>query len=465
MLSKIQSSLAKLLAPGERLLIGVSGGSDSVALLDALVQSGWRPHVCHLNHKLRGAESDADAEFVRDLARRYELAVTIAERDVAAMAAQEKVSLEDAARHARHGFFSDAARRTGVHKLALAHTADDQVETLLLRLLRGTGAPGLVGIWPERQIGVLRVVRPMLGVRRTEVLEYLRAQGLKFREDSSNSDVRFTRNRVRHELLPLLEREFNPAIREVLLRTAEILRDEDSYLTRHVMEAFYSTVCRDDVVNVKALADYPVAVQRRLLRSWLGAEDGNGPHFAFEQIEAIRELAQSESPSAQLDLPDDLVVYREYEELKKARRADLEPVQGRWQLNLEGETVIRELEVTMVCHPEPVEGSQDGKAGALRFAQGGKQSECFDADTLGTAPSIRTWQEGDRFQPLGMHEEKKLQDFFVDEKIPRLQRGRVPLVCASDGRIAWVVGHRLADPFKVTDTTRRVLRLRMKSGC
>jgi tRNA(Ile)-lysidine synthase len=138
MLSKIQSSLAKLLAPGERLLIGVSGGSDSVALLDALVQSGWRPHVCHLNHKLRGAESDADAEFVRDLARRYELAVTIAERDVAAMAAQEKVSLEDAARHARHGFFSDAARRTGVHKLALAHTADDQVETLLLRLLRRT---------------------------------------------------------------------------------------------------------------------------------------------------------------------------------------------------------------------------------------------------------------------------------------------------------------------------------------
>ena len=179
---------------------------------------------------------------------------------------------EDGARRARHEFFAKVAAQTGIQKLALAHTADDQVETFLLRLLRGAGVPGLVGIWPERQLGKLRVILPMLKVRRTEVLEYLSAQGLKYREDASNADTRFTRNRIRHELLPLLERDFNPAIREVLLHTAEILRDEDFYLLHHVAQRFYMTVCQNDAVNVKALANCPVAIQRRVLRFWLGGD-------------------------------------------------------------------------------------------------------------------------------------------------------------------------------------------------
>ena len=178
--------------------------------------------------------------------------------------------MKTSARRARHEFFARVAERTGIQKLALAHTADDQVETFLLRLLRGAGVPGLVGIWPERQLGTLRVIRPLLKVRRAEVLEYLSARGLTYREDASNADTRFTRNRIRHELLPLLEREFNPAIRDVLLHTAEILRDEDFYLLHHVAQRFYMAVCQNDAVNVKALANCPVAIQRRVLRFWLG---------------------------------------------------------------------------------------------------------------------------------------------------------------------------------------------------
>jgi tRNA(Ile)-lysidine synthase len=433
MLTKVQEALAKLLTPGEPLLVGVSGGADSVALLDVLVAGGWRPHVCHLNHQLRGADSDADAEFVRQLAARYGLPSTIESRKVAAD--------EDAARRARHEFFTSVAARTSINKLALAHTADDQVETFLLRLLRGAGVPGLVGIWPERRIGELRVIRPLLGVRRTEVLEYLRERKLTWREDASNADTRFTRNRVRHELLPLLEREFNPGIRDVLSRTAEILRDEDFYLLHHVARTFYMASCHGDAVNLKALASYPVAIQRRVLRLWLGAEDELGPRFSFEQIEAVRQLALSESPSAEVAMPDDLVVYREYEVLKKTLRKDLKPIRGRWPLNVEGETVIKELGVRLVV---------------------GEEGERFDADALGTGLFVRTWENGDRFQPLGMVHEKKLQDFFVDEKIPRHQRGRVPLLCAADGRIVWVVGHRIAEPFKVTEQTRRVLRVSFK---
>ncbi|HTS17233.1 MAG TPA: tRNA lysidine(34) synthetase TilS [Verrucomicrobiae bacterium] len=432
MLAKVQAALAKMLEPGEALLVGVSGGADSVALLDILVKSGWRPHVCHLNHQLRGPASDADAEFVKSLATGYGLANTIEWRKVP--------SDEGGARRARHEFFARVAAQTGIQKLALAHTADDQAETFLLRLLRGAGVPGLVGIWPERQLGTLRVIRPLLKVRRTEVMEYLNAQGLKHREDASNADTRFTRNRIRHELLPLLERDFNPAIREVLLHTAEILRDEDFYLLHHVAQRFYMTVCQNDAVNVKALANCPVAIQRRVLRFWLGGDPESGPSFSFDQIEAVRHAALGDSPSAEVDLPYELVAYREYEWLRKAQRSELEPIHGRWPVSLSGETTIGELGARFIV---------------------GEEGERFDADALGEGLFVRTWESGDRFQPLGMNEAKKLQDFFVDEKVPRRQRGRVPLLCAADGRIAWVVEHRIADPFKVTERTRHVVQVRV----
>jgi tRNA(Ile)-lysidine synthase len=448
---KVHAAFAKMLEPGEPLLVGVSGGPDSVALLDTLVKSGWRPHICHLNHQLRGADSDADAEFVRQLAGQYGLSSTIESCKVA--------SDEESARRARQEFFARVAEKTGIQKLALAHTADDQVETFLLRLLRGAGVPGLVGIWPERQFGSLRVIRPLLKVRRVEVLEYLSAQGLKFREDLSNADTKFTRNRIRHELLPLLEREYNPAIKDVLLNTAEILRDEDFYLLHHVAQRFFMAVCQNDAVNVKALANCPVAIQRRVLRFWLGGDSETGPSFSFDQIEAVRHAALGDSPSAEIDLPDDLVVYREYEWLQKANRRELEAVRGRWRLSLSGETTIGELGVrfSVECADSSV----------LHRGESGDKSphskECFDADTLGDGLFVRTWENGDRFQPLGMSEAKKLQDFFVDEKVPRRRRGRVPLVCAADGRIAWVVGHRIAEPFKVTEQTRRIVRLGARS--
>jgi tRNA(Ile)-lysidine synthase len=185
-----------------------------------------------------------------------------------------------------------------------------------------------------------------------------------------------------------------------------------------------------------------------VLRFWLGGDSENGPSFTFDQIEAVRYAALGDTPGAAIDLPDDLVVYREYEWLRKAQRKDLEPVKGSWPLNLLGETVIRELGVRFVLERE------DKSSGP---------KECFDADALGEGLFIRTWENGDRFQPLGMSETKKLQDFFVDEKVPRLKRGRLPLVCTTDGRVAWIVGQRIAEPFKVREDTKRILCLRVEA--
>ena len=434
-----------LLQPGQLLLAGVSGGADSVAMLDALVQLGYRPHVAHLNHQLRGAASAADAEFVRQLAGQHGLPVTIA--------AESVTPDEDACRQARFAFFERVAAATGIHTLVLAHTVDDQVETFLLRLLRGAGPTGLTGILPDRQIGSLRVVRPLLSVSRHEVLEYLSAQGLKYREDASNADVRFSRNRVRHVLLPLLEREFNPQVREALVRTAEILRDEDACLAELVSKYQHA-----ETLRVTELRQMPVALQRRAIREWLG-------DVSFEEVEAVRLLAAAESPSGAVGV----LVHREYDLLRKTPGQGTEAAMGRWPVNIDGETTIEQFCLTIICRSERCDEtavgrlSPDGKSllfqqETLRQAQGdNKENESFDAELLGAAPFLRTWQEGDRFQPLGMTGEKKLQDFFVDEKVPRRQRSQVPVLCATDGRIAWVVGYRIADSFKVTRSTKRIL--------
>jgi tRNA(Ile)-lysidine synthase len=307
-----------------------------------------------------------------------------------------------AARRARQEFFEWVAQKTGIRTLLLAHTADDQVETFLLRLLRGAGPLGLGAIWPDRRIGKLRVVRPLLDVTRQEVLAYLAKHKLPYREDASNADRRFLRNRVRHELLPLLERDYNPGIRPVLRRTAEILRAE--------------------------AANEPAAWQRREIRRQLGAT-------SFRQVEEARKR-----------------------------------LTATWPVKVRGKTVIPELGVVLECAGSTAPSRE--RQGGVKFTRHRRRlrrpgpphsKEHLDADALGPRPFVRTWRAGDRFQPLGMTGQKKLQDFFVDQKAPRALRGRVPLLCATDGRIAWVVGYRLAEPFKVTETTRRVVRIRVSS--
>lgn len=387
LLKKTKTAMSRLAAPDAPLLVGVSGGPDSVALLHALTTLGYRPHVCHFNHRWRGAASDADARFVRALAGKLGLTVSIGARTVA--------HNEDAARRARLAFFGQVARKTGIRTLALAHTADDQVETFLLRLLRGAGLTGLVAMRADRQLGTLRVIRPLLNVTRKEVLAYLAARKLMWRDDATNAERQFLRNRIRHELLPLLERNYNPGIRAVLRRTTEILRAE---------------------------ADRePAAWQRREIRRLLGA-------VSFDRVESVRRQL---------------------------------PVKKQWPINPRGATSIPELGMMITCRMESVKRgcgfrpSINGRTAGQR-----RMSEQFDAAMLGARLIIRTRRSGDRFQPLGMTGQKKLQDFFVDEKVSPAERDRVPLLCDSEGRIAWVVGYRMAEPFKVTNQTRRILRVR-----
>src|SRR5690606_7110870 len=270
----------RMWAPGDRIVVAVSGGPDSVALLHVLTrlkdQESLDLVVAHLNHRLRGRSADEDAAFVGSLAERWGLPAVVEEADVARMARQRGVGIQEAAREARYAFFSRVAEAWGAARIALAHHADDQVETVLFRLIRGTGTRGLAGIPPVRG----PIIRPLIDVSREDIVAYCRRHRLPYRTDPSNRDMRYRRNRIRWELIPLLEERYNPRVREAIVRMARILRDEDDFLDRYA-DGVYRSIAREgeapgpdgsraEVQEVfiprDALGGLHRAVQRRVLR-------------------------------------------------------------------------------------------------------------------------------------------------------------------------------------------------------
>jgi len=285
--------------PCGRYLVGVSGGRDSVALLDILLKHGYKNLiVCHLNHRLRGRASDADARFVKKLAAKHRLVAEIGSADVRRLAQAKKLSLETAAREARYSFFARTANRTGCSAILLAHHADDLVETFLLNLFRGAGASGLAGmreVRPHRIGNVdLWVVRPLLHVWRREIDEYVKKHHLEFREDASNRDLTPMRNRVRRRIIPYLEKTMGRNIRQNIWKTATILAEEES---------FFEQLLPDKVrtLAVKPLRDMSVALQRRMLHKWL--RGANVSDVAFDLVERVRQLLDTAGRVAKTNLP------------------------------------------------------------------------------------------------------------------------------------------------------------------
>ena len=287
--------------PDERCLIGVSGGRDSVALLHLLLGTGFKKLiVCHLDHGLR-AESGEDARFVATLAKQLGLKIASARVNVAALAKRKKQSLETAAREARYAFFARVARAEKCPRLFLAHHADDQAETFLFNLFRGSAATGLTGMRPltTRTVGAttLQIARPLLGLWREEIDAYIAAHAIAFREDASNADPRHTRNRLRHEIIPAIERALGRDIRRAVWRAAEILRDENDFLAaRPELRDLPATL------ETSALRAQPVALQRRIIHAWLKAQ--SVAEIGFAEVEAVRGLLAGRR--AKVNLPDAL---------------------------------------------------------------------------------------------------------------------------------------------------------------
>ncbi|MDA8218867.1 MAG: tRNA lysidine(34) synthetase TilS [Dehalococcoidales bacterium] len=464
---------------GDLLVVGVSGGPDSVALLHALAKSaahsGFSLHVAHFNHGLRGDESEEDARFVDRLARAWGLQHSTGFADVKHYGRERGLSTETAAREVRYAFFADLVRRLGAAGVAVGHTADDQVETILLHLLRGTGLAGLRGMPAVQNLRVrgapqwrtlwaadsseeidLRILRPLLQTSRAQVEEYLTEYDLPFRRDRSNAELEYTRNRVRHDLIPLLHR-YNPAFERVALRMAGLLTEDYAYLERMAGER-WPWVARVDEhgvhLDLTALLSLERALRRLVVRQGVTTLVGDASDLTAGHVEDVISLAASGRTGATVNLARGLLAMRTYGEIVLTRSGIVvEPLPSEGiPISLPGETavepggwVLRANLQARVCEEERWDSWHAD----------------FDLDRVGTSLVVRRRRPGDRLRVPGLGGSKKLQDVFVDRKIPRWERDAVPVVSSPD-MVLWAVGHVADERAQVTERTERVLCLRFE---
>lgn len=443
----------KMFAPGELVLVAVSGGADSTALLNLLhdcrQEIGISLHVAHLNHMLRKGDSDLDARYVEGLAQKLSVPVSVEAVDVAAVAKQERLGIEEAARRVRYEFFEKAAQKIGAHKIAVGHTADDNVETFLMRLLRGAGLKGLCGIPPKRG----KIVRPLIKIWRRAIEDYVGGLKLVPRRDHTNYESRYMRNSVRLKLIPQLK-VYNLNIKEIILQTILLLTEDNLYLENKTFEALEKVQIARNAEEIKIdiakMQKWETPIQGHLLRKAIEAIKGDLAQLSFINIrDVLGQLVSSEK--WELHLPDGIFVAGERGVLsiRRGKPEARENISFSYTFSVPGEVRIKELGSTL--RGEYVDQLEKGKDQRVAY---------LDNAELGKEIVVRSKLPGDRFSPLGIKGTKKLQDFFVDEKIPLEERDRIPIV-ESGGKIIWVAGRRIDERAKVSGTTRKIVKLQL----
>ena len=452
LISKVKATLKKhrLLKSGDRILVSVSGGPDSVALSSILVglrdKFKWDLQIAHINHKLRGKESDKDLEFVKKLAAKYESQFHSNSFDTRRFAREHKLSLEDAARQIRYEFLEKTANKIKADKIALGHTQDDQAETVLMRLFRGSGILGLSGIPIKRG----KFIRPLLETSREEVLKYLKEKKLPYRIDKSNLTDKFLRNKIRHKLLPWVKKEINPEIISTLSRTAAILNEIKQFLDKEIEKRFKNlskTSKGKILLDLQKFYSLDNVLKRNLVRySWTNLTAEIYP-LEFKQVDRVLDLVETSQVGKRVNLKNGY-----WAELNSKHLVVFKKQPNKYKISIKfpGEFKLNgyNLKAQIIERkklPEKIRTKSENQA-------------YLDWEKLKTPFNLRCYLQGDKFRPLGMKGNKKLSDFFTDSKIPRHQREET-LLLTSKGKIAWIVGQRISDEFKITNKTKKVLAL------
>jgi tRNA(Ile)-lysidine synthase len=457
-----------MLKPGDRVVVAVSGGPDSVCLLSVLQALAKNLdlalHIAHLDHMFRGKESANEALFVADLANKSGIPSTIEKTDVPAFCRERGLSSQEGARRARYGFLQRIAQKIGAARIATGHTADDQAETFLMRLIRGAGVAGLSAIPPVRE----NIIRPLIEVTRNEVQEYVKENSLIFVTDPSNTSPVYTRNRIRLDILPVLKR-FNPRIIETLSSEAALLRDEDEAMEACLATFSPGVIIREEagvILNREKFNALPQAFKRRLLRKAvdLAVTEPSGlsspetrPLSSVQIDEALAFMAVARTGRT-MRLPFNITIEREYEKFIVSLQTDVNEFSR--VLALPGITTIPELgmEVEISILETRDEGQRTGEEREENYLW---QAE-FDYDKIRSPLLLRSRLRGDWFCPAGMGgKSKKIQDYFVDEKVPRRKRDAVPLLVSGDDML-WVVGLRTDGRFLPGAETKRFLTVTVR---
>lgn len=479
--SRVQDFICqhRLFTPHETIIVAVSGGADSVCMLYLLNELrqhlDLHLHIAHLNHQLRANESEVDSQYVKKLAEQLNIPATISSKDVLAHRVNQNCSLEEAARELRYMFLYQVAREVGAKKIAIGHTLDDNVETIIMHILRGTGLSGLKGLSPcsplpfaenasplfnnptgQRQHDLL-IVRPLLNITREETECYCRKHQFAPRIDSSNLSLSFYRNRIRLELIPILE-QYNPGIKNSLLKLADIAQADMDFVEDQSIKAFTNVSQLKDgkiFLNKARMGELPVALQREVIRFAVAGIRGSLKDISLDHVEAVRSLL-SKPVGKKFSLQYRFTCYSEYDDIVITDKEETDfcrELPALSLLNIPGETIL---------YGWRVEASICNKLIDSERLQQIKKQDSFAADLdlniTGRELYVRHRQPAEKFQPLGMKSEKSLQDFMVDLKIPAAQRNLVPLVCSSE-QIFWIVGYRIDERAKVTTDTRNILHL------
>ncbi|TET46967.1 tRNA lysidine(34) synthetase TilS [candidate division TA06 bacterium] len=440
----------RLFEKGDLLLAAVSGGCDSVFLLRCLCllkdELKVELKVAHLNHMLRKEEAERDAEWVKRLSDELSVDCVVESENVRAFAEKNSLSLEEAARVCRYDFLEKVKHKLDADKIVLGHTADDQAETLLLRLLRGSGNTGLASMTPKRG----HLVRPLLNLRRHDIRKYLDKNGLSYIDDPSNLDLRFTRNIIRHKVIPLIESSINPAVVSVLARTASILSEEDVLLETNAQKdlsragKFEGPYLK---LDLKAMQNMGVARRRRLLRAAIGALKGDLRNIGSVHIDKTLELVDSGSAGTKINIHS-LEVYRDYDSIILGRSVPMAALQYERQVNVPGITTVEEADLALL--------SSITNSAHVKIDYSASHRAYFDLDHLLLPLCVRNRRPGDRLVPFARKKPKKLKEIFIDDKLPRRERHSIPIILDRGG-ILWIPGGRRSDRAPLTSKTERVL--------
>ena len=441
-----------IIEPNSKILVGVSGGVDSVALLDALNcikhYFSFEIAIAHLNHLLRGEESDADEEFVKGVAEKYGLLLFLQRTNVKEFAEKYSLNLEEGARIVRYDFFRRASQSFSAKYIATAHNSNDQAETVLFNLFRGTGIAGLRGIAEKIEISKgLFLIRPLLNFTREEIQNYATLRGLSWREDSSNKSLQYVRNRIRLQLIPLLQNDFNPNVLENLNRTAKLACEVQRVVSNQIQSLYEKFVSernsKEIELNLQGLQLFDDFFIGELLREI--ARRNFNVLLTFEKIKELKKLFNA-TPGKVLSLKKNLFAFKNRDKIFFVEREIIQSKQKEIVVKKTGHFVWFDSFIELTEVPK-----SEFKIDSDPFV------EFFDYDKVAENIVVRTWKESDRFVPLGMKKSVKLSDFFVNQKIPVFRKDEYPLF-VSNGEIFWVGGLRISERFKVTKRTKRVLK-------
>lgn len=440
-----------MLSGGETVLIGLSGGPDSVCLLAVLnelkAESNLKLAALYIDHGLRPDETPAEIEFCKKLCEGFAIPFVARSIDVKSYAKEKGLNKQEAARELRYKVIDEVYFEIKADRIALGHTADDQLETFFMRFLRGSGPKGLSGIPPVRR----KIVRPLIEVERSEIEEFLDEQRIDYIVDSSNLKEDYLRNRIRLSLIPEI-RKMNPQIAQTVSRTMDILGEEEGYFELIVTKTLMKLISRKTDQRIELfltpLETMDKVILRRVLRRVIDETKGLRG-MGHIHIEEVIELIKRGRNGDRLYLPKGLRVIKSYSTL--IMTSEIPPKPETVTLIVPGEAVLRNVRAVILATIEDhAESYGDGKTTAV-----------FDADKTGTTLTVRPREKGDFFYPMGFGKRRKLQDFFVDEKVPRDERDSIPLIVAENG-VVWIAGYRGDERFRATEETKRFLRMEFK---